>query len=78
MLDSTKLIARGGLSSVVDPGFRKVGAPTYYLTNFPPKLHENKEILARVGRVPYVPGLDSSLIIQKASHGVFWHKSFIF
>ena len=44
------------LISVADPGFPIVGgansrggAPTYYLTNFSRKVHENKENLARGG-----------------------------
>ena len=44
------------LNSEADPGFPKGGGanprggtPTYYLTNFSRKLHENKEILAQKG-----------------------------
>ena len=31
------------------------GTPTYYLTNFPPKLHENEEIVAMGGVRPSPP-----------------------
>ena len=44
---------------VADPGFPrggganpKGGAPTYYLTNFCQKLHENEEILDQGPRAP--------------------------
>ena len=47
---------------VADPGFPRGGSanpkrgPTYYLANFPQKLHENEEILGQRGaRVPRTP-----------------------
>ena len=47
---------------VAEPGFSRGGcanlggAPTYYLTNFSQKLHENEEILAQTGAsVPRAP-----------------------
>ena len=45
--------------TVADPGFPKgaptsEGAPSYYLANFPWKLHRNEDILGRV-RVPPAP-----------------------
>ena len=40
--------------AVADLGFPR-GAPTYYLTNFSPKLHENEEILALEANVPCAP-----------------------
>ena len=55
--------------AVADPGFSrggganpKGGAPTYYLTNFCRKLHENEEILGRGGARDARPPLDPPLI----------------
>ena len=52
---------------MADAGFHRgapilKGAPTYYLINFPRKLHENEEFLAQMGaRVPRGP-LDQPLL----------------
>ena len=35
------------MQPVADPEFPRAGVPTYYLTNFSRKLHENEEILAQ-------------------------------
>ena len=66
---------------MADPGFPRrgeaptpEGAPTYYLTNFHRKLHENKEILVRGGgtRVPHAP-LDLPLTeLCSTETGFFW------
>ena len=52
---------------MADPGFPrggganpKGGAPTYYLANFPQKLHENEEILGG-GCASLAPPLDPPL-----------------
>ena len=54
---------------MVDPGFPRRGGganlrggvPTYYLANFPRKLHENEEILGQTGGGGAGPGRPSHL-----------------
>ena len=55
VIGTVKIRVRDIVATVADPGFPRGGAPTYYLTNFPQKLHENENRRGGGGGVPCAP-----------------------